>query len=240
MELHSAEKELKDHLGLFFDSLKVGDIVLLRADLGMGKTTLVRNFVEDRFAKIEKDTLFVETEKDAQLTEIEKNTTENRFTQVGEAAKPNLRAVQFSSPSYNLIQEYKLKNYTIYHIDLYRLEDEDQIASVGLWDVLDDPKSIIFIEWAERIDPEDLPNRPTYEIKITHPDYVLEDTVSALDDEPKNKFINESDGDSQNNSIHKSDNGSKKNPTHILESEDEFLNDSRQYTITKINSPLNF
>lgn len=161
MELHSAEKELKDHLGLFFDSLKMGDIVLLSADLGMGKTTLVRNFVEDRFAKAKE-------------------------------SKSDLHAVQFSSPSYNLIQEYKLKNYTIYHIDLYRLEDEDQIASVGLWDVLDDPESIIFIEWAERIKSEDLPSRPTYEIKIT----LKED------------------------------------------SDDTFLDDSRQYTITKINHSL--
>ncbi len=215
MELHSAEKELKDHLGLFFDSLKVGDIVLLRADLGMGKTTLVRNFVEDRFTKAEEDVLLTKTEK------------------------PSLHAVQFSSPSYNLIQEYKLKNYTIYHIDLYRLEDEDQIASVGLWDVLDDPKSIIFIEWAERISPEDLPNRPTYEIKITHPDYALEDSVSSFDDESKNKSINKSNEVFKNNLINTSNNESNNNPTNKHDNDGAFLDDSRQYTIIKINSAFN-
>lgn len=134
MEFSSTEDQMKTNLGLFFDSLKMGDIVLLSADLGMGKTTLVRNFIEYKF---------------------EKSTN-----------APSPHSVQFSSPSYSLIQEYLLPDLKIIHIDLYRLEDEDQVESVGLWDILENKKTIIFIEWAERIDHQDLPKRPTYEIKI--------------------------------------------------------------------------
>lgn len=169
MEFQSLEDQLKDHLGLFFDSLKVGDVVLLQADLGMGKTTLVRHFVEDRFEKA-------------------KQKAESSGLEDVSASRTPLKAVQFSSPSYNLIQEYKLADYTIYHIDLYRLEDEDQVESVGLWDVLADARSITFIEWAERINIEDLPARTTYEVHILS-NATAEDKKSSLDSDGRQYVI---------------------------------------------------
>lgn len=157
MEFHSTEEQIAEHLGLFFDSLKIGDLVLLRGEMGMGKTTFVRAFIEQHFRKNETTS----------LNEDQNQSQNPSGSSGGSKAKLTLKAVQFSSPSYNLIQEYKLPDYSIYHIDLYRLEDEDQIESVGLWDTLAHERSITFIEWAEKIDENDLPLRPTYEVIIT-------------------------------------------------------------------------
>jgi len=51
------------------------------------------------------------------------------------------------SPSFVLMQEYKLKKVNIYHYDLYRIKDKKELFNLG-W-----PTSsfIIFIEWAERV-----------------------------------------------------------------------------------------
>ncbi|MFQ3573882.1 MAG: tRNA (adenosine(37)-N6)-threonylcarbamoyltransferase complex ATPase subunit type 1 TsaE [Thermodesulfovibrionales bacterium] len=38
----------------------------------------------------------------------------------------------------------------LYHIDLYRLDNEEDLEFIGIWDYLDD-EAIIVIEWAEHI-----------------------------------------------------------------------------------------
>ena len=54
-----------------------------------------------------------------------------------------------SSPSYILINEYNGK-VPIYHIDLYRLENSEEIAELGLGEYVDG-NGICIIEWAERM-----------------------------------------------------------------------------------------
>jgi tRNA threonylcarbamoyladenosine biosynthesis protein TsaE len=58
------------------------------------------------------------------------------------AAQPN----QVSSPTFTLIHEYSP---SVYHIDLYRLDREDQVATLGLDDIFD-RTAIVLIEWGER------------------------------------------------------------------------------------------
>ncbi len=53
---------------------------------------------------------------------------------------------EVSSPTFTLIHEYGPH---FYHIDLYRLETEDQVATLGL-DELFDRDALIVIEWGER------------------------------------------------------------------------------------------
>lgn len=60
-----------------------------------------------------------------------------------------------SSPSYILINEYN-GNIPIYHIDLYRIETEAEIAELGLGEYVYGD-GICIIEWADRMD-EALPD----------------------------------------------------------------------------------
>lgn len=68
-----------------------------------------------------------------------------------------------SSPSYILINEYNGK-VPIYHIDLYRLENSEQIAELGLSEYVEGD-GICIIEWAERM-AEALPDT-CIKIRIT-------------------------------------------------------------------------
>ena len=43
------------------------------------------------------------------------------------------------------------------HLDLYRLESEDDLESTGFWDLFSEEKGLILIEWAERLNPAYLP-----------------------------------------------------------------------------------
>lgn len=54
-----------------------------------------------------------------------------------------------TSPTYNLIQEYPVALGTIYHMDLYRLEDASELAYLAIDDLWSE-QSIFLIEWAER------------------------------------------------------------------------------------------
>ena len=54
-----------------------------------------------------------------------------------------------SSPSYNLIHQYPTKQCDIAHLDLYRLEDPEEVVMLGLTDLLSN-NSILFVEWPEK------------------------------------------------------------------------------------------
>jgi tRNA threonylcarbamoyladenosine biosynthesis protein TsaE len=55
---------------------------------------------------------------------------------------------QVCSPSYTLMNIYQAK-YTIYHIDLYRLQSEAEILDLGWEDFLG--CGIVIVEWAEKM-----------------------------------------------------------------------------------------
>jgi tRNA threonylcarbamoyladenosine biosynthesis protein TsaE len=51
-----------------------------------------------------------------------------------------------SSPTFTLIHEYGPR---VYHIDLYRLDTAEQVATLGL-DEIFDRRAVVLIEWGER------------------------------------------------------------------------------------------
>jgi len=51
------------------------------------------------------------------------------------------------SPTYTLVEPYKLASGNIYHIDLYRVSDEEELRYLG-WNELDD--GLRLVEWPER------------------------------------------------------------------------------------------
>jgi tRNA threonylcarbamoyladenosine biosynthesis protein TsaE len=58
------------------------------------------------------------------------------------AASPD----EVSSPTFTLIHEYGER---VYHIDLYRIETEREVRTLGLEEILD-RDAVILVEWGER------------------------------------------------------------------------------------------
>ena len=55
-----------------------------------------------------------------------------------------------TSPTFALIQEYRTPAARIVHCDLYRLQTDADVASLGLDDMLGDTTAILLVEWPER------------------------------------------------------------------------------------------
>jgi tRNA threonylcarbamoyladenosine biosynthesis protein TsaE len=85
-------------------------LVLLRGDLGAGKTTLVKGIAQAFQAASEEDV---------------------------------------TSPTFTLVHEYRGPAATLYHIDLYRVDTQRELETLGL-DDLTSENSILLIEWGEK------------------------------------------------------------------------------------------
>lgn len=106
---HSAEETIE--LGrTLADVLKPPKIVLLRGDLGAGKTTLVKGIAQAFDAAEEEDV---------------------------------------TSPTFTLVHEYRGPSATLYHIDLYRIETDRDLETLGLEDLVE-PRNVLLIEWGEK------------------------------------------------------------------------------------------
>ncbi len=60
------------------------------------------------------------------------------------------KADEVSSPTFTLIHEYG-DPVQIYHVDLYRLETEEEVRRLGL-DELMDRRALVLVEWGERFE----------------------------------------------------------------------------------------
>jgi|SRR5580658_1828165 tRNA threonylcarbamoyladenosine biosynthesis protein TsaE len=109
--------------------LKPPQLLLLRGELGTGKTTLVKG-----------------------------------IAQALDAAEPD----EVTSPTFTLIHEYdgtrEGKPIKLFHIDVYRLEGERQLETLGLDELLT-PDSLVLVEWGEKF--KSIRKRATGEIVIT-------------------------------------------------------------------------
>jgi len=108
--------------------LKPPQFLLLRGELGSGKTTLVKG-----------------------------------IAQALDAAEPD----EVTSPTFTLIHEFdgsrNGKPVKLYHLDVYRLESERQLETLGLDDLLT-PDALVVVEWGEKF--KSIQKRATGEIAI--------------------------------------------------------------------------
>ncbi len=65
---------------------------------------------------------------------------------------------EVKSPTFILVREYSTgKNAAarnirkMIHADAYRLDNEDELWAIGFDDMADDPQSVVFVEWADRV-----------------------------------------------------------------------------------------
>tara|TARA_B110000116_G_scaffold183779_1_gene159263 strand:+ start:1865 stop:2317 length:453 start_codon:yes stop_codon:yes gene_type:complete len=107
-------KELESFAKSLAEESKIGDIFLLKGDLGVGKTTFSRFFINSVFDK-------------------------------NEISRPDV----IQSPSFPIAINYPLNNYEIYHYDLFRLNNTEELIEIGIFDNL--KKHISLIEWPEII-----------------------------------------------------------------------------------------
>lgn len=95
---------------------------------------------------------------------IAKENKGNIFTLTGELGAGKTTFVQgfaeglniaekIISPTFVLIRQHKIPNTSkmLYHIDLYRLEESENLKHLGLEEILSNPNNIVLIEWAERL-----------------------------------------------------------------------------------------
>ncbi len=86
-------------------------VVILRGDLGAGKTTLVKGIAEGL-----------------------------------QAASAN----DVTSPTFTLIHEYRGPEVKLYHVDLYRIETERELATLGLDELFAEEGNLVLLEWGEK------------------------------------------------------------------------------------------
>ena len=56
-----------------------------------------------------------------------------------------------NSPTFSIINSYLgHSSRTIYHIDCYRIQDENEVENIGLLEIIND-KNLCFIEWPQNI-----------------------------------------------------------------------------------------
>jgi tRNA threonylcarbamoyladenosine biosynthesis protein TsaE len=93
-----------------------------------------------------------------------KTTLVKGIAQALDAAEPD----EVTSPTFTLIHEYEGmregKPVKLYHIDVYRLEGERQLETLGLDELLT-PDSLVLVEWGDKF--KSIKKRSTGEIVIT-------------------------------------------------------------------------
>ena len=63
-----------------------------------------------------------------------------------------LRGPAAHSPTFALVHEYRGGPLLVWHVDLYRIAREAELAELGLDEILGDPRGICVVEWADRFD----------------------------------------------------------------------------------------
>ncbi|MBL8880399.1 MAG: tRNA (adenosine(37)-N6)-threonylcarbamoyltransferase complex ATPase subunit type 1 TsaE [Phycisphaerales bacterium] len=90
------------------------------------------------------------------------------------------------SPTFVLVREYAGRLH-MYHIDAYRLSGVDEVATIGLDEMLNDAAGVTLVEWAERIEAA-LPSR-LWRVRFEHIDFDRRAISLAAPDDPRQALV---------------------------------------------------
>ena len=86
-------------------------LVLLRGDLGAGKTTLVKGIAEGLHAASQEDV---------------------------------------TSPTFTLVHEFRGPEVNLFHVDLYRVDTQRELETLGLDELFAEDGNLVLLEWGEK------------------------------------------------------------------------------------------
>ena len=110
----SSEYKTEEFANIISKKLKLGDIVFLYGEMGVGKTTFTKYLI-------------------------------NQYHK-----KNKLNLIEVTSPTFSILNEYKIKKITINHYDLYRLKSSEELKNLNLFE--DRLTKITLIEWPQIIE----------------------------------------------------------------------------------------
>jgi tRNA threonylcarbamoyladenosine biosynthesis protein TsaE len=58
---------------------------------------------------------------------------------------------EVTSPTFTLIHEYRGPDVTLYHVDLYRIETQRELDTLGLDELFADDGNLVLIEWGDKL-----------------------------------------------------------------------------------------
>ena len=119
----SSEKKTEELAKKISKKIKLGDILFLYGDMGVGKTTFIKYLI-------------------------------NSFQK-----KNKLKITEVTSPTFNLLNEYKINQIKINHYDLFRIKSERELKNLDLFE--ESQGSITLIEW-----PQIIKEKPKHLIEL--------------------------------------------------------------------------
>lgn len=119
----------------FATHLRVGDVVLMRGEMGVGKTVFTKGLCRGLCV-----------------------------------------SDYVTSPTFTVVNEYEGKDFKVYHFDLYRIEEEDELFEIGFEEYLSSG-GVCIIEWPQNA--EGCMPKTRYEVEI----------LRQPDDENRRKIV---------------------------------------------------
>ena len=109
----SLEKNTESISKKFSKFIKKGDIIFFYGEIGVGKTTFIKNLI---------------------------NNLQN---------KSKLKLTEVPSPTFNIVNEYKIGEIVVNHYDLFKIKHPKELYNIGIFE--DNLETITLVEWPEII-----------------------------------------------------------------------------------------